>query len=70
VCFYLREGSGRISYEFVSLYLGLGDGASIEERVKRRFPGVSVGFAPAGSLPLAEVLATADRAMYQRKRFS
>lgn len=54
--------------EFVGLHLGLGDGASLEERVKRRFPGVSVGFAPAGSLPLAEVLATADRAMYQRKR--
>jgi len=54
--------------EFVGLHLGLGDGASLEERVKRRFPGVSVGFAPAGSFPLAEVLATADRTMYQRKR--
>jgi hypothetical protein len=63
-------GTFTTASEFVSLYLGLREGASLEKRVKRRFPGVSVGFAPAGSLPLAEVLATADRAMYQRKRFS
>jgi len=56
--------------EFVGLHPGLRDGASLEERVKGRFPGVSVGFTPAETSPLAEVLAAADRAMHKKKRSS
>lgn len=54
--------------EFVGLHLGLQDGASLRERVRRRFAGVSVGFAQALDAPLREVLARADRAMYLDKR--
>ncbi|SDE73817.1 diguanylate cyclase (GGDEF) domain-containing protein [Thermus arciformis] len=54
--------------EFVGLHLGLGDGGSLEARVRARFPGVSVGFAPVQGQDLAEVLQAADQAMYGKKR--
>jgi GGDEF domain-containing protein len=65
----LREGDGvyRVGGdEFAALHLGL-EGEALAERVRARFPAVSVGFAEArGSLEAA--LAEADAQMYRQKR--
>lgn len=53
--------------EFVGLHLGLGDGASLEERVHARFSAVSVGFFPAGTCGLVPALETVDALMYAKK---
>ncbi len=66
----LREGDALFRLggdEFCGLHLGLIDGAAPAERVRRRFPQVSVGFAEASKQGLTAALEQADRAMYVHK---
>lgn len=54
--------------EFVGLHIGLRDGASLEDRVKTRFPQVTVGFTQASTVELGQALELADTAMYAKKK--
>ncbi len=54
--------------EFVGLHVGSAPPIGLIERVRRRFPGVSVGWAVLGDGGLEAAVAAADRAMYQAKR--
>ncbi len=54
--------------EFVGLHPGLAPPVGLIERVRRRFPGVSVGWAEIGDGGLEAAIAAADRAMYRDKR--
>ena len=54
--------------EFVGLYLGLKNPEGLIERVRRRFPHVSVGWVDARGLDLAQAYQAADRAMYAQKK--
>ncbi|WP_276937594.1 GGDEF domain-containing protein [Ferrimicrobium acidiphilum] len=54
--------------EFCCLHLGLSDGASIIDRVRRIFPSVSVGFRECANLTLNDALLQVDKLMYDDKR--
>ncbi|WP_298210726.1 GGDEF domain-containing protein [Ferrimicrobium sp.] len=54
--------------EFCCLHLGLKDGASVVERVRRAAPSVSVGLLECLDLALDEALRQVDKLMYEDKR--
>jgi len=54
--------------EFVGLHAGSAPPVGLIERVRRRFPGVSAGWAEIGDGGLEAAIAAADRAMYRDKR--